>query len=97
MPLPPQAAPGKTPPGLRGQCQGSSDRSVSHRLPGRLAAHWSDSGADVRSDRAEPILPKAGEYIKFYSITKAEFDEIAAQEAAGTYVCKRHPRKEGAK
>ena len=48
-------------------------------------------------DRAEPILPKAGEYIKFYSITKAEFDEIAAQEAAGTYVCKRHPRKEGAK
>ena len=48
-------------------------------------------------DRAEPILPKAGEYIKFYSITKAEFDKIAAQEAAGTYVCKRHPRKEGAK
>lgn len=48
-------------------------------------------------DRAEPILPKAGEYIKFYSITKAKFDEIAAQEAAGTYVCKRHPRKEGAK
>ena len=48
-------------------------------------------------DRAEPILPKAGEYIKFYSITKAEFDEIAAQEAAGTYVCKRYPRKEGAK
>ena len=48
-------------------------------------------------DRAEPILPKDGEYIKFYSITKAEFDEIAAQEAAGTYVCKRHPRKEGAK
>ncbi len=47
-------------------------------------------------DRAEPILPKAGEYIKFYSITQAEFDAIAAQEAAGTYVCKRHPRKEGA-
>ena len=46
-------------------------------------------------DRAEPILPKAGEYIKFYSITQAEFDAIAAQEAAGTYECKRHPRKEG--
>ena len=47
-------------------------------------------------DRAEPILPKAGEYIKFYSITQAEFDAIAAQEAAGTYVCRRHPREEGA-
>ena len=47
-------------------------------------------------DRAEPILPKAGEYIKFYSITQAEFDAIAAQVAAGTYVCKRHPREEGA-
>ena len=47
-------------------------------------------------DRAEPILPKAGEYIKFYAITQAEFDAIAAQEAAGTYECKRHPRKEGA-
>ena len=46
-------------------------------------------------DRAEPILPKAGEYIKFYSITQAEFDAITAQEAAGTYVCRRHPRKEG--
>lgn len=48
-------------------------------------------------NRAEPILPKAGEYIKFYSITQKEFDKIAAQEAAGTYTCKRHPRKEGAK
>ena len=45
--------------------------------------------------RAEPILPKAGEYIKFYPITQQEFDAIAAQEAAGTYVCRRHPRKEG--
>ena len=45
-------------------------------------------------NRAEPILPKAGEYIKFYAITQEEFDEIARQEAAGTYVCKRHPRKE---
>ena len=48
-------------------------------------------------DRAEPILPQAGQYIKFYAIDKAEYDKIAAQEAAGTYVCKRHPRKEGAK
>lgn len=46
-------------------------------------------------DRAEPILPKAGEYIKFCPITQAEFDAIAAQVTAGIYECKRHPRKEG--
>ena len=48
-------------------------------------------------DRETPILPEAGQYIKFYAIDKAEYDRIAAAEAAGTYVCKRHPRKEGAK
>ena len=48
-------------------------------------------------DRETPILPQAGQYIKFYSITKAEYDKIAAQEAAGKYVCKRHPRKETGK
>ena len=48
-------------------------------------------------DRETPILPEAGQYIKFYAIDKAEYDRIAAEEAAGTYVCKRHPRKEGAK
>lgn len=48
-------------------------------------------------DRAEPILPQAGQYIKFYPIDKAEYDKIAAQEAAGGYVCKRHPRKEAGK
>ena len=48
-------------------------------------------------DRAEPILPQAGQYIKFYAIDKADYDKIAAEEAAGTYVCKRHPREEGAK
>ena len=48
-------------------------------------------------DRAEPILPKAGEYIRFYPITRSEFDVLAAQEAAGTYVCRRHPREEGGK
>lgn len=47
--------------------------------------------------REEPILPQAGQYIKFYPIDKAEYDRIAAAEAAGTYVCKRYPRKEGAK
>jgi KipI family sensor histidine kinase inhibitor len=44
-------------------------------------------------DRKTPILPEAGQYIKFYAIDKAEYDRIAAQEAAGGYTCKRHPRK----
>jgi allophanate hydrolase subunit 1 len=48
-------------------------------------------------EREKPILPEAGQYIKFYPITRAEYDKIAAQEAAGTYVCKRHAREEGAK
>lgn len=48
-------------------------------------------------NREEPILPQAGQYIKFYQIDKAEYDRIAAAEAAGTYVCKRYPRKDGAK
>jgi allophanate hydrolase subunit 1 len=48
-------------------------------------------------DRAVPILPEAGQYIKFYAIDKAEYDRIAAAEAAGTYVCQRHPRKEAGK
>lgn len=47
-------------------------------------------------DRAEPILPKAGGYMRFRAITRAEFEDIARQEAAGTYLCKRYPRKEGA-
>lgn len=46
-------------------------------------------------DREVPILPKAGQYIKFCAIDRAEYDRIAAQEASGGYVCRRHPRKEG--
>ncbi len=49
------------------------------------------------ADRETPILPEAGQYIKFYAIDQKEFDKIAAQEAAGTFVCKRHPRKEAGK
>lgn len=45
-------------------------------------------------DRETPILPRAGQYIKFCRIDQKEFDSIAAQEAAGTYVCHSHPRKE---
>lgn len=48
-------------------------------------------------DRAEPILPQAGQFIKFYAIDRAEYDRIAAEEAAGGYKCRRYPREEGAK
>ena len=47
-------------------------------------------------DRATPILPEAGQYIKFYAIDKAEYDRIAALEAGEGYVVQRHPRKEAA-
>ena len=49
------------------------------------------------SDRETPILPQAGQYIKFYAIDQAEFDRIAAEEAAGGYKVKTHPREEAAK
>ena len=45
-------------------------------------------------NRAVPILPQAGQYIKFTAIDKAEFDRIAAAEAAGTYTVRKYPRKE---
>ena len=45
-------------------------------------------------DRETPILPQAGQYIQFYPITQAEYNEIAAQEAADRYICRRHPRQE---
>ena len=48
-------------------------------------------------DRETPILPEAGQYIKFYAIDKAEYDRIAAEEAAGGYKVKTHPREEGGK
>ena len=48
-------------------------------------------------DRTEPILPKAGQYIKFYAIDRAEYDRIAALEAANSYICRRYPREEAAK
>ena len=61
------------------------------QLIGRTPVRMYDAG------RATPILPQAGQYIKFYAIDQAEFDKIAAQEAAGGYAVKRHPRKEGGK
>ena len=61
------------------------------QLIGRTPVRMYDAG------RATPILPQAGQYIKFYAIDQAEFDKIAAQEAAEGYQVKRHPRKEGGK
>lgn len=48
-------------------------------------------------DRAEPILPKAGQYIKFYAIDRDEYDRIAAKEASTGYQCRRYLREEGLK
>ena len=47
--------------------------------------------------RETPILPRAGQYIKFRAIDQAEYDRIAAEAAAGTYVCKTYPRGEASK
>ena len=48
-------------------------------------------------NRETPILPQAGQYIKFRAIDQAEYDRIAAEAEAGTYVCRSYPRGEGAK
>lgn len=61
------------------------------QLIGRTPVRMYDPG------RENPILPQAGEYIHFYAIDRKEFDDIAAQEAAGGYTCRRHPRKEAGK
>lgn len=45
-------------------------------------------------NRETPILPKAGQYIKFRAIDQAEYDKIAGEAEAGTYVCRTYPRKE---
>ena len=45
-------------------------------------------------DRETPILPEAGQYMKFYSIDQAAYDAIAGEVEAGTYVLKTHARKE---
>lgn len=57
------------------------------QLIGRTPVRMYDPGRPV------PILPQAGQYIKFYPISQAEFDEIDAQGAG--YICKCRPRKEG--
>jgi inhibitor of KinA len=44
-------------------------------------------------NREKPILPEAGQYIRFRSIDRAEYDRIAAEEAEGSYVCKTYPKE----
>jgi KipI family sensor histidine kinase inhibitor len=61
------------------------------QLIGRTPVRMYDPG------RETPILPQAGQYIKFYAIDQAEYDRIAALEAAGGYTCRRHPKKEADK
>ena len=51
-------------------------------------------GQSIDTYRAVPILPKAGQYIKFYAIDQAEFDRIAALEASSGYTVHTYPRKE---
>lgn len=46
------------------------------------------------ADREKPILPEAGQYIRFIPIDRAEFDRIAAEVEKGTYECRHYPRKE---
>ena len=45
-------------------------------------------------DRDTPILPEAGQYIKFFPVTQDEYDSILREVEAGTYVMKTHARKE---
>ena len=61
------------------------------QLIGRTPVKMYDPG------REEPILPQAGQYIRFRAIDRAEYDQISAQCGAGTYVCRTYPREEGGK
>ncbi|MBR0312450.1 MAG: 5-oxoprolinase subunit PxpB [Oscillospiraceae bacterium] len=45
-------------------------------------------------NRETPILPKAGQYIKFRAIERTEYDEIAAAAEKNEYVCRTYPRGE---
>ena len=46
------------------------------------------------ADREKPILPEAGQYIKFVPIDRAEFDRIAAEVEKGTYEVRKKKKKE---
>ncbi|WP_194609547.1 5-oxoprolinase subunit PxpB [Clostridium vitabionis] len=57
------------------------------QLIGRTPVRMYDPG------RKKPILPEAGQYIRFRAIDRAEYDRISAAEAEGTYVCKTYPKE----
>lgn len=61
------------------------------QLIGRTPVRMYDPG------RETPILPQAGQYIKFRAIDRAEYNKISAQEESGGYTCRRYPRKEAGK
>lgn len=45
-------------------------------------------------NRETPILPEAGQYMKFYPIDQAEYDRILKEVVEGRYQLKTHERKE---
>ncbi|MGE4276092.1 MAG: 5-oxoprolinase subunit PxpB [Lawsonibacter sp.] len=51
------------------------------QLVGRTPVHLYDP------DRETPVLLEAGEYIRFQSVTPAEYEKIKRQVDAGTYIC----------
>ena len=59
------------------------------QLIGRTPIRMYDPG------RAKPILPEAGQYIRFFPVTQDEYDAILREVEAGTYTVRTHARKEG--
>ena len=45
--------------------------------------------------REKPILPEAGQYIRFFPVTQDKYDRILHEVEAGTYTVQTHARKEG--
>ena len=58
------------------------------QLIGRTPVKMYDPG------RETPILPEAGQYMKFYPVTQEEYDAILKEVEAGTYVLKTHAKEE---
>ena len=45
--------------------------------------------------RDKPILPEAGQYIRFFPVTQDEYDRILREVESGIYTVQTHARKEG--
>ena len=74
----------KTPPGS----VSIGGHAVLHLLrgeSGRVLGARPHAGPALRSGRADPILLRAGDRVRFRAIDRAEFDAIAAAVAAGEY------------